>query len=501
MNPFLNIKLKAKEEKIRSGSVKQSTPSMTVTILRTRPVRKRKTLFDHNQILRGSVVKGMYNIRKDNMSEAVLSVCKEETTVQPKKSSASMVQRSPYPLWSESKTFLRVPRFFGILKFGPPEKCLLTDGDPMVAMASTVTPRPYQVEPIDALCSIFRPGGGAGAGAFLEADCGTGKTYLGIEVAARHGRKTAILVHKGDLAEQFKERVSQYYPSAKVGIVQRDRVEIDGCDFVIFMAQSIVSGRYDEDADRIFGRFGCVIVDECHHWVAETLSKTLCRFSARCLLGLSATPDRKDGLGFALQYFFGSTAVQIKRRDQRVNVRIEKITSGRAFEVIGRTGRPILATTVTMMTNDEERNARIVEIVLRERKNGHVVIVMGDRRKHLVNLQLLLQGKTDEEVGLYVGETTKRGIARRNAGKQSPILLCTTRMAEEGLDIPTLSCLVMVTPKSNITQCVGRIQRTDPRKTIVPLVVDLYDTYCGGAVHGMARARQRFYEANGFTNI
>jgi superfamily II DNA or RNA helicase len=491
MSAFIGFKLKASSTKKRRGVLPgcaaNKKASIDAVVLRTKPFGKKKGVV-------GAVVKGLYNVPKKHLRAEQLDRFRTELTLVPKESSVGG-KRVPYRLFSESTNWFRMPRFYGISRLGLPNHSLLTDGKSMHApLVSKVKPRPYQIKPIETIVNIFQQKG-PGCGALLEADCGTGKTFQGIEIARRLGRRTAVVVNKGDLQAQFMERIHDYCPDATVGIVRRDQVETDN-DFVIFMAQSI--GRYSPD---VFQGFGLLIVDECHHWVAETLSKTLSKFPARCVLGLTATPDRRDGCGFALPYFFGPTTVRMKRIGQSVQVKVIKIPCGKAKEIFGRNGKPILPRTVTMMTEDERRNERIVTTVLALRNEGRYVIVLGERRKHLGVLREILQERAPCPVGLYVGETSKKRIAIREAEKDSPILLATVRMAEEGLDIARLDTLVLITPKSNITQAVGRIQRTHPDKKLPPLIVDFYDTYAGGAIHGMARARQRYYEKNKFTMV
>ena len=484
VSPFQNFTLKKKG----TLNLPPKKQSIDVEILR-------KTSFGKNKNQKGTAIKGLYNISKHGLTDIQLNDLRKALTMSPKQSSVGGMPKI-YGLYSESDSWFRMPRFFGISKFGWPERSLLTNGEPMSSLVSNTAPRKYQEKPIATVVKIMKEGT-VGAGALIEADCGTGKTFLGIEIARRLGRRTAVIVNKGDLQLQFMERIKQYCPKATVGIVRRDKVEVEN-DFVIFMAQSISAGKYGPE---VFLSFGLVIVDEAHHWVAETLNKTLCKFPSRCILGLTATPDRKDQLGYALPWFFGPTTIKMKREGQVVEVKTVKIPHGKAREIYGRNGKPILAKTITMMTEDEERNQRIVDIILKERKNGRYVIALGARRTHLVVLKKMLEEKTSDPVGLYVGETSKKRIAIREAGKNSPILLCTNKMAEEGLDIPRLDCLVFLTPKSNIQQAVGRIQRTHPDKKKAPKVIDLYDTYCGGALHGMYRARKSFYEKHKFTFI
>ena len=286
----------------------------------------------------------------------------------------------------------------------------------------------------------------------------------------------------------------EFYERSPCGTVRGTHVDVEDKDFVIFMAQSIVTGRYDRT---VFESFGLVIIDEAHHWAAPTLSKTMGYFPARCLLALTATPDRKDGLGYVLSWYFGGTVALVKRKAQTgVTVQVIRLTSGRAKEVRLRNGKTCLPRTISMMIKDEARNKIIAQRVWKMRQeDDRQIIVLSDRRKHLETLRTVLHdmGAPEDQIGMFTGETTKKGVARREAERTRPILLATVRMAEEGFDEPRLDTLVFATPKSNITQCVGRIQRSHPEKKN-PLIVDYYDTYCGGSIHGMARARKRFYE-------
>lgn len=480
---------------VRSSAPKPKS-AIATTIVRTGPVQARRSGTR-------TVIKGLYNIRVADLPPKHLTEVLDKLTAKPIVNASYAGGQKPvtYPLYGLSKTWLSVPRFYGLQRFGACHESRLSNGTP-IQLELVVQPRPYQVPVLDALQSVYAGMTSAGAGALLEADCGVGKTFMGIATTVAKGRKTAIVVHKGDLQDQWKERFATFAPSARVGVVRADTVEVDDVDVVIFMAQSVCSGRYDDDKDRIFGSFGLLIIDECHHWAAPTLSKTMSRFPARCVLGLSATPDRRDGLGYVLPYFFGPTVARIKRNSTgKLRVHTINIRSGKAKEIRMGNGRTCLPKTITMMVEDAARNLRIAKKVLELRAAGRYVILMSDRRKHLVELRRVLTeelGAPEDTVGMYVGETTKRGIARREAERSRPILLATTRMAEEGFDEARLDTLIFSTPKSNIEQCVGRIQRSHPDKK-EPLVVDYVDTYAGGALYGMARARMNFYREKGFT--
>ena len=161
-----------------------------------------------------------------------------------------------------------------------------------------------------------------------------------------------------------------------------------------------------------------------------------------------------------------------------------------------------MAKTVTMLTQDEKRNNYIANEIIKFHEEGRRVIMLSERRKHLPAMRALLvsKGVDDEKIGEFCGETTKKGLKRNREERVRPILLATTRMAEEGFDEPSLDTLIMSTPRSGVEQCVGRIMRSFPGKK-KPLVLDIYDSYCGGVFHGMARARRAYYEKSKFTVI
>ena len=146
----------------------------------------------------------------------------------------------------------------------------------------------------------------------------------------------------------------------------------------------------------------------------------------------------------------------VKRQAQSgVTVEIVRRASGRAKEIRLRNGNTCLSRTISMMVADEERNQYIVTRVLELRKQGRYIIVLSDRRKHLATLREMLEAQLEnpEEVGTFAGETTKKGVAKRESERKRPVLLATVRMAEEGFDEARLDTLIFATPKSNITQC------------------------------------------------
>jgi len=436
------------------------------------------------------VLRSSYNVP----AEALTPQMRKELTLEPKRSEMAAAAGPPvrYEAFTVRGGVAAVPRHWGAAAFGEPREARTTRGEPAPALRFAGELLPHQACAVDAVVARLTAKSTAVHGAQLQAGCGIGKTVTGLAIAAALGRRTAVLVHKDFLVPQWVRSVQRFLPFAKVGIVQRDRVEIDA-DVVIFMMASVVGGRYGPE---VFAPFGLLVVDECHHLCARTFMNAARVFPADARLGLTATPDRRDGLGYALAWFLGPVAFRIRRNAASVGVRMARYVGGARSEITMRNGKIAYTKMVTRLVEDERRTAGIVAIVRGLLAEGRRVIVMSDRRDHLKAMHAALG---PELSGLYVGETTKRGKAAREDSAEKRVVLATSGMAEEGLDIPMLDSIVIVTPKSSLSsieQAVGRVLRAHPRKTHAPLVVDVYDPFSVFA--GMQRKRERYYESQGY---
>ena len=105
----------------------------------------------------------------------------------------------------------------------------------------------------------------------LSLPCGYGKTTVSLAIACKLGYRTMIVVHKQFLADQWKERIQQFCPGATVGVVQQNKKEVEGCDFVIAMLQSLSLKEYSYND---FDTVGTLIVDEAHHICAKVFSQS-----------------------------------------------------------------------------------------------------------------------------------------------------------------------------------------------------------------------------------
>ena len=338
---------------------------------------------------------------------------------------------------------------------------------------------------LEAYDSALRAGHG-----ILALPCGFGKTVLALALSARLGYRTMIIVHKEFLANQWRERIAEFCPGARVGVVQQNKKEIDGCDYVIAMLQSLSMKEYSfSDFDSI----GTVIIDEAHHICARTFSQSLFKLCPRHIFGLSATPERKDGLTRVLKWFCGDIVYSAERKAQKgvevYNVSFDH-SSFRDPPPTMRNGKVSLSTMITSLTEIRERNARLVEIVREASRGTRKVLVLSDRRRHCEFLAQCFP--TDS--GLYMGGMKAQDLQESSTKK---IIIATYSLAHEGLDIPALDTVVLSTPKSDIVQSIGRIMRETKGKKNNPRIYDFKDEW--GLLGAMHWKRLKVYRQSGFT--
>ena len=330
----------------------------------------------------------------------------------------------------------------------------------------------------------------AGRG-ILSLPCGYGKTTVSLAIASRLGWRTMVIVHKEFLAQQWIERIEQFCPGARVGRVQRDLKEVEGCDFVIAMLQSLSQKEY---SPRDFQTIGTVIVDEAHHICAQVFSQSMFKVCPRHLFGLSATPVRKDGLTKVLEWFAGPTFFAIERPPERGVEVVPLDFDCPAFRELppqNRAGKISLTQMITDVVNMPERNAMIEGVVRRllTTTRRHI-LVLSDRRLHC---QDLYSRFCADQVGLYMGGMKQEDLEASSAKRA---IFATFSQAHEGLDIPTLDTVILATPKSDIVQSIGRVMREGGNRVEHPLIYDVRDHW--GVLWSMYSKRARVYRRGGY---
>ena len=198
-------------------------------------------------------------------------------------------------------------------------------------------------------------------GGILALATGLGKTSIALYLIAQLKKKALVIVHKSFLLEQWRERILQFMPDARVGIVQASTVDVANKDIVIGMLQTISMKTHDAD---LFKDIGVVVVDECHHIGAEVFCRALPKVASKYTLALSATLERKDGLTKVIKWYLGDVAYTLERKDTH-NVLLKRIIfrssdQGYSKDCRNWKGTAVMQRMITNIMNYEPRNRLIV---------------------------------------------------------------------------------------------------------------------------------------------
>ena len=447
-------------------------------------------------------IKG-YVIFKSKISVDQLIRLKKQLTARPK--TQGMIVAIPpitYPVFIETETKIYIPRFFGIKEYGVFQNNKLSNGD-NINISFIGELRDMQKDVVKKYISNVeeqdRKTAGGGGGGLLELYCGFGKTILALNIISILKKKTLIIVHKEFLLNQWVERIRQFLPDARIGRIQGTTIDVVDKDIVIGMLQSLSMKNYE---DSTFSSFGLMVVDEVHHISSEVFSKALFKIVTKYTLGLSATMERKDGCSYIFNYFLGDILFKSikKETEQIVEVRkINYISSDPDFNemVVDYKGNPQYSSMIVKLCAFNYRTEFILKVIydmMTENPNQQIIVLAHNLNviKYMFDA-IQYRNIPGITVGKYVGGMKEKDLKESELKK---VILGTYSMAAEGLDIPTLTTLILVTPKTDIIQAVGRILRVKDNQ---PVIVDIVDSH--GIFQNQYRKRQTFYRKNNYRII
>lgn len=339
----------------------------------------------------------------------------------------------------------------------------------------------------------------------LVAQPGFGKTVLGVYLVAARGVNTLILVHRKPLLDQWLAQLAVFLglePRA-IGQIGAGKHKPNG-QLDVAMVQSLVRKGSVSD---LVAEYGHVILDEGHHCPAVSFERVLAEVRAKHVVGLTATPRRRDGHHPILHMQLGPVrfAVDSKSEAARRPFAHKLIVRKTGFSAAGLPEGAGIQEVYTVLAADEDRNNLILKDVLAALKEGRSPIVLTERRDHLDHLATQLDGSARHMIVLHGGIKARERqelMARLAAVPEDEerLLLATGRYIGEGFDDARLDTLFLVLPvswKGTLIQYTGRLHRLHPDKR----EVRIYD-YVDGDVPMLARMferRQRGYRAIGYT--
>jgi superfamily II DNA or RNA helicase len=434
-----------------------------------------------------------YSILKSDITAVQLKEIQKELTVMPAVAPQYAAGSSPFTLYMQSPTRWYVPPMWGISKYGPPASDTRPEG---VSLRSDLkficTLRPEQLPIQDAVKKGDYNG-------IISVPCGYGKTKCAIAFALELGKRFIVVVHKEFLLAQWKEELEASVPGIKIGKIQGEKCDIGPeFDCAIAMIQTLCSRTYVAST---FRDFGFSIFDECHHLGAEHFSRALQQVGTKHRLGLSATPDRADGLRRVFEWFLGPILYQVKRRDADVSVAVRIFRYTTTHETYGDTpvnwkGEVVRARLINLISEDKERTKALSDWIAPIAKEEYrQTLILSDRREHLDEFKTYLTTHGITSIGHYVGGMKQADL---NKSALCRVVLGTFAMAAEGMNIPSLNTILLATPKSNIEQSIGRVLRQKPEeRKCAPLILDVLDvahTCC----NGQYARRRKFYKSCGY---
>ena len=437
--------------------------------------------------IKGSKIRSMYSIPKRAISESELANHKRSLTLCAHDTGFGQ-SPPPFQVYVETDQRLFVPRFYGMDQWGVPEEIEASAGEPMTI--------PFQgslneVQTMAVDDSLKKLNAHRIGGAMLVLPCGYGKTVCALNICSKIKRRTLVLVHKTFLVEQWHERARTFLPNATLGIIRQDTIDSDA-DIAVGMIQSVSKRAYPLE---LMSKFGFIIVDEAHHMSAPVFSLALRHCPAEKILALSATPERRDGLTCLLYWSMGSICHRIERKPEHTLVSCMIYEGGSRKEIVCRNGQISIASMLNTLAGDPARNNIIADRLKECHSKGRYIIVLSDRIKQLELLtELLIQHKNIDEsdIGFYIGTTNQ---SNRAISAKRKIIMSTYMMAKEGLDIPRLDTICFATPKGDVVQASGRIQRKHAEKK-TPLIIDIVDTF--SIFEQLRWKRWKFYRNESF---
>ena len=408
-----------------------------------------------------------YTILKESLSIQEQEYLRRELTVKPYMP-GSPAQLSSFPVYRESNNKFYIPRYFGEDIYGTPDENRLPTPT-TIDIGFSGGLRDYQNKIVDIYLSKKDEGGG-----LLEVPCGRGKTVIALNIISKLKYKTMVIVHKGFLVDQWIERISQFLPTARIGKIQGQIIDIEDKDIVIGMLQSLSMKNYPQT---LFSSFGLLIVDEVHHIAAEVFVRSLFKIVTKNVLGLSATMQRKDGLSKVFKMFLGDIIYK-EKREGTDNVLVKAYNyscNDNDFnsEVLDYRGNIQYSTMISKLCAFNNRSEFILDILQRTRNDdpSQQIMILAHNKNLLTYLYKGVEHRNIGSVGYYVGGMKKDQLKE---SEEKEVIIATYSMAAEALDIKTLTTLIMATPKTDVTQAVGRILRAKHGK---PLVIDIVDSH------------------------
>ncbi len=337
----------------------------------------------------------------------------------------------------------------------------------------------------------------------MVAPTGTGKTVMATSLIAQRACSTLILVHRSTLIQQWIVAITtgiEEIEKKDIGVLGAGRRKLKG-NIDIAMLQSLAR---KEDLKTLTKDYAFVIVDECHRVPTVTFEPVLQSLRCRYILGLTATPKRKDQFQSIIYMQCGGIAAQLSDINLAKQDREVSFIETNLPEIQGKHN---ITQLWDFICSSEERNNRIVDTIVSAIKKDISPIIISDRLEHIEMIRTLLQERTDVDIFVLSGHVKKKErnsiiwqMKEHLGDRSSCCLFATGSLVGEGFDLPELNTMILTMPISfsgRLTQYVGRLHRQVGEEKKHIMVYDFVDSVSGMTI-SMFKKRISAYKKLGY---
>lgn len=321
------------------------------------------------------------------------------------------------------------------------------------------------------------------SGGILRAFTGAGKTFMSLWIAAQFGRKIGIVVHKKHQVKDWVKEILETFHLSRddIGIVQGKHCNL-GRPITIMMCGSLISNR--RYPQRLYEQFGFICCDEVHRYGAPEWNKVFYQFPAYYRLGLSATPERGDGLDDIVNWHFGEEGYGLDKPGGLKKPTVYQFLYCVEYDqddyfnaVLGCNDANSY---YRLLMADEARNRLVVLNIVRARRKKRTILVLTHRKAHVVKLHAMIQEAVSAdgdcprtEVTIIMGGAKDHELDK---AKRSGIIISTFHFLKESYNDKRIDTLVFAMPPGKVEQPLGRLRDVEVEGKADDLIcLDFYE--------------------------
>lgn len=440
---------------------------------------------------RTAIMRGEVGLLKSDVSDAQIEFLRERLTLTTKPWKGEDPQT--ILCYREEDGYIWMPRHFaqGHL-WRLVEQWDWTEGDSFLFRPQvSLDPERGQVESVPAMVDHIK----VNKSGVLISPTGTGKTVMACHIAAEFSRFVGWFCYAGHMVDNAAAHAKSVLGLSEdqIGFVKEGNCDL-GRPFTILMIQSLLSRKYP---DELYQQIGFMVADEVHRYGAAQWRKVVAQFPAKYRLGMSADPNRKDGLGPLVDWTFGAVGHEAQRV-RNEDVKPPSVIALRWWKTYGTKqyctwkknragewteGDPHPTKYDKVLAKDNERSNMISEEIANAAVKGRSILIFSRLVAHLkllkklTDIELESRGKIPS-TGLLIGDkgTAKKKKAAREAAVKAQVIFTTFAMARDALNIPKLDTTFFATPPGNALQPIGRLREKSEGIDRKPLmVIDCYE--------------------------